>query len=236
MSEEARKIVTGLGWVSAASYLNRAFGFITTLILARLLAPDQFGAVAVGAMMVDALKIFRDMGLGQALIYRKEDSALANDTAMVMIVGLNVLLFAIASVTSPLVSKFFGDPSLTPSLENSASTAYGSLEIEGGSTIGLYWEVYRPVSVSAPLSVSIKATRVGASFLQRLGCSIGISKAVTPVSIKFTDNGRPDSGFGRSLSLNFPAVPDGEYQLSLVVAGGGQSDSTTQRIRVRKGR
>ena len=128
-----------------------------------------------------------------------------------------------------------GDPSLTPSLENSASAAYGSLEIEGGSTIGLYWEVYRPVSVSAPLSVSIKATKVGASFMQRLGSSIGLSKAVTPVSIKFTDNGRPDNGFGRSLTLNFPAV-DGEYQLSLVVAGGGQTDSTTQRIRVKKGR
>ena len=129
-----------------------------------------------------------------------------------------------------------GDPSLTPSLERSAPTAYGSLEIEGGSTIGLYWEVYRPVSVSAPLSVSIKATRVGASFFQQLGSSIGLSKAVTPVSIKFTDNGRPDAGFGRSLTLNFPAVPDGEYQLSLVVAGAGASDSTTQRIRVRKGR
>ncbi len=116
MSEEARKIVTGLGWVSAASYLNRAFGFVTTLILARLLAPDQFGAVAVGAMMVDALKIFRDMGLGQALIFRKEDSALANDTALTMILGLNVFLFAIATVTSPLVSRFFGDPSLTPVL------------------------------------------------------------------------------------------------------------------------
>lgn len=129
-----------------------------------------------------------------------------------------------------------GDPSLTPSLEKSAETAYGSLEIEGGSTIGLYWEVYRQVSLAQPLSVSIRATRVGASFFQRLGSSIGISKAVTPVSIKFTDNGRPDGGSGRSLTLNFPAVPDGEYQLSLVVAGAGQTDSTTQRIKVRKGR
>jgi O-antigen/teichoic acid export membrane protein len=116
MSEEARKMVTGLGWVSAASYLNRAFGFVTTLILARLLAPDEFGAVAVGAMMVDALKIFRDMGLGQALIYRKDDSALANDTALTMILGINVLLFAVAIVTAPWVSGFFGDPSVTPVL------------------------------------------------------------------------------------------------------------------------
>ncbi len=129
-----------------------------------------------------------------------------------------------------------GDPSAAPSLERSALTAYGSLEIEGGTTIGLYWEIYRQVSVSAPLSISLKATRIGASFMQRVGSSVGLSKAVTPVSIRFADNGRADGAFGRSLTLNFPQVPNGEYQLTLVVAGGGISDSTTQRIRVRAGR
>ncbi len=129
-----------------------------------------------------------------------------------------------------------GDPSAAPSLERSALTAYGSLEIEGGTTIGLYWEIYRQVSVSAPLSISLKATRIGASFMQRVGSSVGLSKAVTPVSIRFADNGRADGAFGRSLTLNFPQVPNGEYQLTLVVAGGGMSDSTTQRIRVRAGR
>ncbi len=129
-----------------------------------------------------------------------------------------------------------GDPSPAPSLERSAQTAYGSLEIEGGTAIGLYWEIYRQVSVGAPLSVSLKATRIGASFMQKLGSSIGLSKAVTPVSIRFADNGRADGGFGRSLTLNFPSVPNGEYQLSLVVSGGGVTDSTTRRIRVRSGR
>jgi hypothetical protein len=129
-----------------------------------------------------------------------------------------------------------GDPSAAPSLERSAQTAYGSLEIEGGTTIGLYWEIYRQATVEAPLSVSLKATRIGASFMQKIGSSIGLSKAVTPVSIRFADNGRADGQFGRSLTLNFPSVPNGEYQLTLVVAGGGQSDSTTQRIRVRNGR
>lgn len=129
-----------------------------------------------------------------------------------------------------------GDPSATPSLERLANNAYGSLDIEGGTTIGLYWEVYRPASVTTPLSVSIKATRIGASFFQKLGSSVGLSKAVTPVSIKFADNGRGDGGFGRSLTLNFPQVPDGEYQLTLTVTGGGQADSTTQRIRVRAGK
>lgn len=116
MQSEAQKIVKGMGWVSAASYLNRAFGFITTLILARVLAPDQFGAVAVGAMMVDALKIFRDMGLGQALIYRKNEESIANDTALVLIMGLNGALLLLGAIAAPFVARFFSDESLTPVL------------------------------------------------------------------------------------------------------------------------
>lgn len=126
-----------------------------------------------------------------------------------------------------------GDPSATPTLERSAQTAYGSLEIEGGTAIGLYWEIYRQSTPLTPLSISIKATRIGASFLQKLGSSIGLSKAVTPVAIKYGDNGRQDGGFGRSLTINFPQVPDGEYDLTIAISGAGASDSTTQRIRVR---
>lgn len=129
-----------------------------------------------------------------------------------------------------------GDPSPTPSLERNASQAYGSLEIEGGTQIGIYWEMYRPATPSAPLQVSLRATRLGASFMQKLGASIGLSKALTPVSIRYNDNGRPDGGAGRSLTLNFPNVPAGEYQLTLVVSGVAGTDSTTQTIKVRPGR
>jgi tetratricopeptide (TPR) repeat protein len=126
-----------------------------------------------------------------------------------------------------------GDESPTPSLERNAGQAYGSLDIEGGTRIGIYWEMYRPASPSAPLQVSIRATRLGASFMQKLGASIGLSKALTPVSIRYNDNGRPDGGPGRSLTLNFPAVAAGDYQLTVLVSGAGVTDSTTQTIRVR---
>jgi hypothetical protein len=126
-----------------------------------------------------------------------------------------------------------GDPSPTPSLERNAGQAYGSLDIEGGTQIGIYWEIYRPASPDAPLQVSLRTTRLGASFMQKLGASVGLSKTLTPVSIKYNDNGRPDGGAGRSLSFNFPSVPAGEYQLTLMVSGAGITDSTTQRISVR---
>ncbi|MBL0939192.1 MAG: hypothetical protein IBJ03_09870 [Gemmatimonadaceae bacterium] len=129
-----------------------------------------------------------------------------------------------------------GDPSPTPALERNAEQAYGSLDIVGGTQIGIYWEMYRPASPSSPLQVSLRATRLGASFMQRLGSSVGLSKALTPVSIRYNDNGRPDGGSGRSLTLNFPSVPAGDYRLTLVVSGSGITDSTTQTIRVRSER
>jgi hypothetical protein len=72
--------------------------------------------------------------------------------------------------------------------------------------------------------------------MQKLGASIGLSKALTPVSIRYNDNGRPDGGAGRSLTLNFPNVPAGDYRLTLVVSGVAGTDSTTQTIKVRPGR
>jgi hypothetical protein len=126
-----------------------------------------------------------------------------------------------------------GDPSPTPSLERNAEQAYGSLDIEGGTQIGIYWEMYRAASPGAPLQVSLRATRLGSSFTQRLASSIGLSKTLTPISITYRDNGRPDGAPGRSLNLNFPSVPDGDYQLTLSVSGAGITDSTSQTIRIR---
>ena len=126
-----------------------------------------------------------------------------------------------------------GDPSITPSLETNALQAYGSMELEKGATVGLYWEIYRPSTPSAPLQISIRALRLDASFGQKIGRFFGLSKAIEPVAIRYTDNGRPDGLPGRSITLNFPPVATGDYQLTLVVSGAGISDSTSGVIRVR---
>jgi hypothetical protein len=126
-----------------------------------------------------------------------------------------------------------GDPSVNPTLERNAAQAYGSLEIEKGATVGLYWEMYRESSPGAPLDIQIRALRLGASLGQRLGNFLGISKAIQPVAIRYKDNGRPDGLPGRSIELNFPPVAAGDYQLTLTVSGAGITDSTSQVIRVR---
>jgi O-antigen/teichoic acid export membrane protein len=111
------KIASSFGWATISSYLNRITGFVATLILARLLAPEEFGLVAVAAMMIEVLKIFRDMGIAQAIVYRQTEVREAADTAFVVVVLLNVGLVLIAVAASPLLANyFFDDPKLMPIL------------------------------------------------------------------------------------------------------------------------
>jgi hypothetical protein len=127
-----------------------------------------------------------------------------------------------------------GDPTGRPTLESSAAIAFGGADIDGGQTIGLYWENYLDVSPATPATTLIRATRVGASFSQRLLSSLRLSRAVQPVSQRIQDPGRPDGQPGRSIALAWPDVPDGNYLLTLVVQNASGRDSTSTLIRVKK--
>lgn len=126
-----------------------------------------------------------------------------------------------------------GDASVRPSLENAANTAFGGADIDGGTTIGLYWENYLDVTPSTPGTTLIRATRVGASFMQRFSSALRLSKAVQPVSQRIQDPGRPDGAPGRSIALSWPSVPEGDYLLTLIVQNASGRDSTSTLIRVR---
>lgn len=114
MSISPRKILSGFGWISLSVYLNKIFGFITTLILAKLLTPKDFGLVAIAAILIEILTIFKDMGLTEALIYRKEEVDKASNTAFLMVLGLNSILFVIALIIAPFAASFYDNPSVMP--------------------------------------------------------------------------------------------------------------------------
>lgn len=126
-----------------------------------------------------------------------------------------------------------GDPSARPNLESAAAIAFGGPEIDAGTTIGLYWENYLTVSPGAPGQTLIRATRVGASFTQRLSSALRLSKSVQPVSQRIQDPGRPDGEPGRSIALSWPSVPEGDYLLTLIVSNASGRDSTSTIVKVR---
>jgi O-antigen/teichoic acid export membrane protein len=109
-----RTVLAGLGWSAVMAYANRALGLVTTLILAKVLSPQDFGLVAIASMLIETLRVFKDAGLSEALIYHKNTEPHTIDTAHSMLVGFHVALFLLAVVLAPFAAQFYNNPTVMP--------------------------------------------------------------------------------------------------------------------------
>jgi teichuronic acid exporter len=95
-----QKILSGVLWTSFQTLVNRSFSFIIKLVLARLLFPEDYGIVGMATVFISFITVFNDLGIGAALIQRKEDELTENHfhTAFWTSVGFSILLYAGVSI------------------------------------------------------------------------------------------------------------------------------------------
>jgi len=109
----ARQTTSGIFWVAFSNVLIKVINFIVTLILARLLDPEHFGLVSLGLVVVNFFEIFRDMGIGSALIYKKDDLDKAANTAFFLFPVIAAVFYIISYFIAPLAADFFYEPRLS---------------------------------------------------------------------------------------------------------------------------
>ena len=103
----SKKVVRGGVWLFTLRITNRGLGFIRTIILARLLAPGDFGILGIAMLAASTLDAFSQTGFQSALIQKKDDVRAYLDVAWTALVIRGVLLFSVLFVTAPLIAKFF---------------------------------------------------------------------------------------------------------------------------------
>ncbi len=112
----ARKTVHGIFWSYASFGLGKALVFLTTALLARLLTPNDFGIVAFATLTTEYLSVLKDLGLGAALIQRRENVEEAANTVFTLNLLLGAGLTLAAILAAPFVAIFFREPLVTPIL------------------------------------------------------------------------------------------------------------------------
>jgi O-antigen/teichoic acid export membrane protein len=85
----------------------------STVILARLLRPSDFGLVAMVAAFIGFISLFKDLGLATATIQQKNINHAQVSTMFWINVGLSVALMAVSMALAPLVSRIYDEPRLT---------------------------------------------------------------------------------------------------------------------------
>src|SRR5271157_1325928 len=113
-SEVTKKALFGIGWNYLSFVSGKLFNFISTLILARILVPQQFGLVAYCTLAIQYLDIINQSGLDDALIARKDKIEQAANSAFVANVIMGILSFGIAWMAAPEIALFFRNDGITP--------------------------------------------------------------------------------------------------------------------------
>jgi PST family polysaccharide transporter len=103
----------GLLWAYGSYIGGRLIVLGSIAVLAHLLAPEDFGLVALAIIVTDLLYTVSDLGLSQALVVEKEEEVLERaETAFVWSVALGAGLSLTTAVLSPLAARFFHEPEL----------------------------------------------------------------------------------------------------------------------------
>ncbi len=115
-SQIARKAGRGILWNFLTYGLGKLVVLVTTVILARLLTKGDLGLVAIALVAINYLSVVKDLGLGVALIQKRDNVDEAANTVftinLILGVGLSIIVFPLA----PLVATYFNDPMVTPVL------------------------------------------------------------------------------------------------------------------------
>ena len=109
----ARKTVKGIIWSALSFVAGKGLTFLSTIILARLLAPDDFGLMALGLVTVAYLDTFGELGVGNVIIYRQDDLEKNSNVAFTLGLLVNSLLAVGGFFIAPVMAAFFKDPRVT---------------------------------------------------------------------------------------------------------------------------
>jgi lipopolysaccharide exporter len=111
------RVVRGGIWVFALRITNSLLVLARTIVLARFLAPADFGVFGIALLAMSALETFSQTGFSTALIQKKDDTESYLDTAWTVQAVRGILLALVLYLTAGYVAAFFGASAAKPILQ-----------------------------------------------------------------------------------------------------------------------
>ena len=136
-----RKTVSALIWKFSERVMAQLVGFVVSVVLARILMPEEYGVVAIVAIFISLADVLVTHGLGSTLIQKKEADRLDFDTIFYSGLILSGVLYIVLFFTAPLIATIYTNDQLIPVLRvmglripiaavNSVQHAYVSKRLE----------------------------------------------------------------------------------------------------------
>jgi O-antigen/teichoic acid export membrane protein len=109
--------ISGLKWSSISHFGRRGLSLLATIILARLLAPADFGLVAMAAVVIGFIELFKDLGTATAVIQRKDPSQGLLASVFWLNAGFGLAATIVLYLLAPLLGGFYREPQVIPIIQ-----------------------------------------------------------------------------------------------------------------------
>src|SRR6056297_3659242 len=102
-----KQATTGMVWTFAQQFGNQIVGFVVSLVLARILLPEEFGLIGMIAIFYSIGKSLIDSGLTQSLIRSKKVDQADFSTVFFFNLAVSVIIYLLIYISAPLIASFY---------------------------------------------------------------------------------------------------------------------------------
>ncbi len=121
-----------------------------------------------------------------------------------------------------------GAPSLPADLNEAIERAHGGTKFRRNTKIGLFWELYGKAPADSALPISLTIMPIDEGLLRRTFRALRIAPKLTPLMLRWQENGAAGVLSARAIVLDLSAIPTGKYSVKLEV--GASPSAVSSRI------
>lgn len=112
-NDRSTSVISNFLWRFLERSGAQIVAFVVSIVLARLLAPEVYGSVALVTVIITILQVFVDSGLGVALIQKKDADDLDFSTVFYFNIVICIGIYALVFFAAPFIADFYNDSTLT---------------------------------------------------------------------------------------------------------------------------
>lgn len=106
------RVVGNLMWRFLERCGAQIVTFIVSIVLARILSPNEYGQIAIITVLITILNVFIDSGFGNALIQKKDSDDTDFSTVFYFNIIVCITLYGMTYFLAPYIAEFYGDREL----------------------------------------------------------------------------------------------------------------------------
>lgn len=103
----------GVMWNAIERFSTQGMQFVLTIVIARILSPDDYGLVAMLGIFMAIAQTLVDSGFGNALIQKKNRTEIDYSTTFYFNIVISIFIYVLFFISAPWIAQFYSQPKLT---------------------------------------------------------------------------------------------------------------------------